>query len=237
MRTNMGSLCAGLAIVVACAAWGVSFAGDDEGAFDSAEVKELAARSARLSVDDELALAKRIGRSVTAKLLTPAEAAWRKHEALRGRSDAGLARILNRGAFEGVVSPRGGGAYWSFTKRSNSYDEWPQIELQQWSFMSGFYGSNFGSVVRLSGADSVESVDLAKVPEDLKLGVAELDESRRRARGERPKAEKGGVYVVRAVMWDECDVLAAFEVVDLDAYGATIAWILLKSFDTPIRKR
>lgn len=250
-------------LVVAAAAWRIASAQDaaDE-AFDTPEVKELAARADALKLDDELALLNRMRRSFDAKLLAPAESAWKGRENLRGRGDAGLARILERGPFDGIVTPRGGGAYWSFTKRSNDYGKSPQLELQRGTFSTGFYGTNFGLVVRVADGD-LGAVDAAGVPEDLRLEVEALrakcftygpapkpapGQGGRGGGGgggdrewkndvERPKAEVGGVYVVRSVLWDECDVLAAFEVVSMDAYGATIAWRVLKTFDVPKRKR
>jgi len=224
MRLATTLLGIGLGALAATAALNASFAGETEDAvFDSPEVQELATRAEALKVDDQIALVQRIRRSLEGKLLTPSADAWKGFEDLRSRSDAGLARILDRGPFEGLVSPRGGGAYWSFSKRSNSYDQWPQIELQKWSFSTGFYGSNSGIVVRLDA-------DLLATAEDVCTKA-------RSGRRDRPKAETGGIYAVRAVMWDECDVLAAFQVVDMDTRGVTIAWRVIRTFDVPKRKR
>src|SRR6185436_13631471 len=127
---SLKSVVLGLGIVVAALALRAAFAEDaSDGAFDSPAVKELGEKAGALKLDDEIALMKRIQRSLTTRLLTPPEEAWRGFDELRGRSDAGLARILHRGLFAGMVTPREGGAYWSFTKRSNSYDESPQLEL------------------------------------------------------------------------------------------------------------
>jgi hypothetical protein len=234
MRAGLVLVAVGLGLVAFAASLRASFAADDEGAFDSPAVKQLAEQADGLKIDDEIALMKRIQRSLDTRLLTPQEEAWRGFEDLRGRTDAGLARILHRGLFEGMVSPRGGGCYWSFTKRSNNYNDWPQIELQQGKFSSGFYGSNFGYVVRLESAKLL-TIREEDVSEELRLPADQMRE--RRSGRDNPKAEAGGVYVVRAVMDDECDVLAVFQVVALDSYGATIAWRVLKTYDVPHRKR
>jgi hypothetical protein len=234
MRAGLVLAAAGLGLAAFAASLRASFAGDDEEEFDSPAVQQLAEQAGRLKIDDEIALMRRIQRSLDTRLLTPPEEAWTGFEELRSRTDAGLARLLHIKQFDGVVSPRGGGAYWSFSKRSNSYDEWPQLQLQQESFGSGFYGGTVGFVVRLDRAKLL-ALREDDVPAELKLPAEEMHA--RRDKRERPKAEAGGVYVVRAVMNDACDVLAAFQVVSLDAYGATIAWRMLKEYEVPHRKR
>jgi len=254
----MGSTCR--TILVAAALLGgaalvrATFAQDpaDE-AFDPPAVKELAARAEALPIDDRLALLQRIRRSFDRDLLVPPEAAWKGFESLRGRTDAGLARILERGLFSGIVSPREGGAYWSFTKRSNSYNDEPQIELQNGSFSTGFAGADTGFVVRLENVPLL-SADESSVPDVLRGAPDDVNAAARGTRrapssggaggaggDSRPvrdaKAEAGAVYAVRAVMWDRRDVLAAFQVVTLDARGATIAWRLLRTYDVPNLKR
>jgi len=243
MRTRNVALALGLLAVAATLR--LSFAGDAaDDAFDSPEVKEIAARVDAMKVDDVLAVVKRARKSLDVKLLTPPESAWQGRENLRGRAEAGVARILTRGLLDGFVTPREGGAYWSFTKRSNSYNDSPQLELQQGRFGTGFYGSNSG-IVRRQGNGDLGAIDASSVSEDLVAPPDQLYAAVRSRTAEQRKiddetnrkAEVGGVYVVRAVMWDECDVLAAFEVVSMDAYGATIAWRVLKVYDVPKRQK
>ena len=76
-----------------------------------------------------------------------------------------MARILPRGRFDALIERRGGGAYWSFVKRDNSYDKEPDLELQQGMFMSGFYGGNEGRLLDL-GEMPLEDVeaDPARAP-------------------------------------------------------------------------
>jgi len=227
----------GLGALAATAALRASFADDAaDSAFDSPEVKELAARADALKLDDEIALVQRIRRSLDVKLMTPSAEAWKGFEDLRGRNDAGLARILDRGPFNGIVSMREGGAYWSFSKRSNSYDDWPQIELQQWNFSTGFAGADTGIVARLD-ARTLAGVSESGLDAGLVAPAEDVYAKARSGRSDRPKAEKGGIYAVRSVIWDKCDVLAAFQVVDTDTRGATIAWRVIRTFDVPTRKR
>lgn len=202
--------------------------------FDSAAVKELAARAEALPLDDRIALVRRVRQSVAETLLTPDAAAWKGFEDLRGRRDAGLARILEGGLFEeGLLPQRGGGAYWSFTRRSHSYDEHPQIELQQRRFSSGFHGGACGIVATLE-ARSVRDVTEGDVPVPF---AGTPDDVRKADRGGRwnPEAKTGQVYVVRTLSEDEFDVLAAFQVVARDDLGLTIAWRILREYDVPRR--
>jgi len=237
MRLAATLIGAALGALAATAALRASFAEDAaDAAFDSPQVKELAARADELKLDDEVSLLKRIRRSLDVKLLTPPADAWKGFEDLRNRTDAGLARILNRGPYVGIVSPREGGAYWSFSKRSNDYDDCAELTLQLWTFGSGFNGGDAGRVVRihcLKLSDAAES----DVPSDLLGPPQEFDKMVHSARRDCPKAETGLVYAVRSVNWDESDVLAAFQVVDLDTRGATIAWRILRTFDVPKRTR
>ncbi len=69
------------------------------------------------------------------------------------KPDTGYGRILESGRFEGVVSMRGGGAYYSFATKSNSYDREPDLCLAQGQLSSGFYGGSSGFVVNLGGVD------------------------------------------------------------------------------------
>ena len=235
MRRSSWIVAVGLGAAVAAGALRSVLAGDDEeGAFDSEPVRELAAKADALSVDDEMALMRRLRRSMDRRLLTPSAESWKGFEGLRERTDAGLARILERGLYEGFVSPRCGGAYWSFTKRSNDYDHEPQLELQKGSFGSGFYGGTAGIVRRMERGD-ILSIEKTSVPEDMRAAAAEVKTAARAQRKDRPKAEAGGLYAVRAVMPGECDVLAAFQVIAVDAKGATIAWRLLERYETPPR--
>ncbi len=62
------------------------------------------------------------------------------------RENALAFRIFPRGLLENKISVRGGAAYYSFTSKSNDYNETLQIELQNSDFSVGFYGANFGFI-------------------------------------------------------------------------------------------
>jgi hypothetical protein len=206
-----------------------------DAAFDTAAVKELAEKGSKLSVDERVGLIRRLKRDLSRTLLTVPESAWAGWDDLRSGTQGGLTRLVERGLFEeGLLIPRGSGCYWSFTKRSHSYNEHPQIELQQWRFSSGFYGGAFGLVRRLE-AKNVRDVSESSVPSPL---AGTLEEARKvggNSSGETRETAVGDVYAVRAVSSGEFDVLAAFQVIAKDDLGVTIAWRVLKQWDVPPR--
>lgn len=154
---------------------------------------------------------------------------------LLGDADGGICRILNRGQ-SGLVSLPGGGAYFSFTSRSNSYDKEPDLELQGWAFRSGFAGGDVGVVVKLD-RPSVDVVTLSALPQLLRAESATAFERAARARSVKaPEAVVGGVYAVRSVRWGKSDLIAAFEVLDRGEYGISFVWTLLETRPTPTRR-
>jgi hypothetical protein len=167
------------------------------------------------------------------RLLAPAPK-WlsRKPE----RANAGVNRILNRGRFEQVTLVRGGGAYFSFSTESNDFDHAPDLGLEQWSFYSGFSGSNFG-IVEVLPVDSLDGVTMQAVPSELlTMPAASLYDATRRVRRPRPPAMVGKVYVIRSVRWGRSDLIAAFEVLERDKDGVTFAWKVVKTLPIPERR-
>jgi hypothetical protein len=184
-----------------------------------AELKRLA----EWSVKDLVALREGIDAMLVERLTKPS----REHVAtVAGMPDVDVARIVQRGLLSGVKEPRGGGAYFSFTTKSHSYNEKPDIELQNGYFTSGFAGGDFGMVY------SVDARSVADVTEKHYPGLFKLDprEFYKQGRGirQKPNAEKGVVYVIRSIRWGSTDLIAAFEVLDVDAYTVTFAWRLMR---------
>src|SRR5690349_16718769 len=62
-------------------------------------------------------------------------------------------KILPREMFDferNELNVRGGGAFYSFVKKSHSYNEIPQLELEKNDNLSvGFYGANYGFIADL----------------------------------------------------------------------------------------
>lgn len=167
--------------------------------------------------------------------------------------DTGLARILPREKYREKLTLREGGAYYSFTKLSNSYDRHPQIGLEQEQLSTGFAGADFGFLVSL-GDVPLESAGLdhestqylaALVPPTAEPEARE--QQRRSGYGFAigPHRYKGrlpvivnGTYILRCISYEDSDVLVAFRVVRQDADGSVILlWKKLREFSTPYLTR
>jgi hypothetical protein len=144
-------------------------------------------------------------------------------------------RILNRGLFEGSDLPRGGGAYFSFTERSNDYNDSVHLGMELWQFRSGFAGGDVGVVVEVP-AKGIREVSAKDTPAKLRLAANKF-EAHCRVAATQPRAAPGQLYIVRAVRWDEHDIVVAFEVLQKDRYGVTFAWKILNRQPAPKRSR
>ncbi len=68
------------------------------------------------------------------------------------QENANVFRLLPREKYDkDVFKIRGGGAYYSFTKQSHSYNDIPQISLEQNYLSVGFYGASYGFMTDLGG--------------------------------------------------------------------------------------
>ena len=163
--------------------------------------------------------------------------------------DTGLARLLPREKYREKLNIREGGAYYSFTKLSNSYDHDPQIGFAQDSIDTGFAGADFGFLVSL-GDIPLESIGLdnecvqylaAFTPPN---ALPEAREQQQRSSSgfvvgrnryiRRLPVTVGGSYVLRSISYDESDVLVAFRIVRRDADGSLILlWKKLREFSVP----
>jgi hypothetical protein len=165
-----------------------------------------------------------------------------------------VSRLLPREKYDkDFFIVRGGGSYYSFTKQSHSYDQTPQIGLEQNTLKVGFYGASYGFIANL-GVISLSELD--EKTENLgyllnyQVSTEETD-ARNEYRRISGKFEQGGInytnrlpvsvggsYVLRAISFDEADVLVAFKVYRQDADGSLIIfWKLIKNFDVPKMNR
>lgn len=241
MKRSLAVTFGAAALIVAGAGVGLSLAGefDDppDAAFDTAAVRDLADRASKLTTDEQLGLVRRLRRGLSKTLLTPSDEAWKGYEDLRDRTDAGVTRILQRGLYaEGDLLGRGGGCYFSFTKRSHDYGQHPQVELQRWKFSTGFYGGAGGMVLTVPGSD-VRTVSEDTLPAACRADAGTVVSAGRNDRSEADEAAVGKMYAVRAISNDQFDVLAVFQVLAKDDHGVTIAWRVLRTWDPPKRAR
>lgn len=176
------------------------------------------------------------------------------------RLGARIFKILPRGMFEGPwnaykdeenpLGIREGGAYYSFSTGSHSYNRIPQIGLEKGMFAAGgFYGANYGFMIDLGAIDlqdaSIESEALRflydYVPPRLEVDIRK--EQRKSHQYEtggvkfsgRLAAAEGHSYLLRAISFGEADKLVAFRVHRIESNGsAIIVYKTLKDYDTPI---
>lgn len=170
-----------------------------------------------------------------------------------GRQDAQAFKILPRGMFEyekNELSVRGGGAYYSFVKRSHSYNDIPQIELQKNNLLVGFYGANFGFITDL-GETPLSEISRESPAVNFLINYQPPNDERT-ARNEFYKIGRGfevdGVkykrtlpavvghtYLLRAISFGEADVLVALKVHRKNADGSLIIfWKLIEDFEKPL---
>jgi hypothetical protein len=168
-----------------------------------------------------------------------------------GGPDTGLIRLLPRPQREeeSKLSIRGGGAYYSFIRKTHEYGYGSDIELQNGYFSVGFAGADYGFLANI-GNVPLESVNLESPGVEFLSSMktpyrlAEAREQQKRSSGGFEKdgiiykrdisAVVGNTYVLRSVNYDSSDVLISFRVVRKDNDGSLILlWRMLRQFPGP----
>ncbi len=157
-------------------------------------------------------------------------------------------RLLPREKYDtNIFKVRGGGSYYSFTKQSHSYNDTPQISLEQNYLGVGFAGADYGFIADLGklSLDSVEQTAEAKFLFDYTPPKFEpeirVEERRSRDYTEneinfknRVPVTVGNIYLLRAISFREADTMVAFKIHRQDADGSLIIfWKLLRNFERP----
>jgi RNA polymerase sigma-70 factor (ECF subfamily) len=206
-----------------------------------------------LSTDELIARREALSARATKMILDVPESldpAFAKYALQR---DGGLARIAERSRWDSLLSIDGGGAFWSFTQRSNDYQKEAQLAFEQGRFSSGFGGADCGYVLdlgetaldqvseraRLASLDEHDQKsfeflrDLSAVPASddpaaLEIGAQDRWRAAQELKLFGAPAAIGHSYLVRCVHRGRQDVLAAFQVLARDEGGLTIAWKILR---------
>lgn len=144
---------------------------------------------------------------------------------------------------------RDGGSMYSFTRLTHEYGYGSDLSLERGQFGVGFAGADYGFITNL-GDVPLESITL-DTPEAKRLGAYARARQESDARSEKRRfnagAEIDGVkvksrvpmqanstYLLRAINYDQADVLVAFKVVEIDSEGTPlILWKRLKRYSTP----
>ena len=167
--------------------------------------------------------------------LAPSEEDRATYAEFLSQADTGLIRLLPREKFDTAVytdekktiTMRGGGAYYSFARKTHEYGQGSDISLERDHLKSGFVGGNFG-ILTLVGEVPLESVTLeTPVAQAMAMPVAD----KRRSNQDRLPLKSNATYLLRSVDSSRSDVLVAFRVIRQETDGsAVILWKLLKSF-------
>jgi len=189
-------------------------------------------------------------------LLAPSPQDRLDHEDFLKQSKTGLIRLLPREVYDwriyntpNQIEMRGGGAYFSFTRRSHQYGYGSDLELDHNKFMVGFAGADYGMLIRLGDVplDSIQEDD----PRLIYMANYKPPVKEEEARSEAQEFSKGrdvdgfiyrrtvpakaqSTYLLRSINYRVGDVLVAFRVSRFDGNrSAIIAWKLLRSYSTP----
>jgi len=211
--------------------------------------------SINATAQDRAALEKEIGalreqlKQKEAELLAPSAGDRVAFADFLRQPNTGLARLMPRETYRDKFTIREGGAYYSFARLSNSYDDNPQIGFEQGKLHTGFAGADFGFLCSL-GDVPLEGVGLeSEGVQYLAEFAAPTAEASAREQyrkigqgfaignhfytGYLP-ATVGHTYVLRSISYRESDVLVAFRIVRKDTDGSVvILWKKLKEFPIP----
>jgi hypothetical protein len=178
-------------------------------------------------------------------VLSPAENDVRLAE----KQGLNVFRLMPREVYDGKLDIRGGGAYYSFTRKTHEYGYGSDIELQQGNLSVGFAGADYGFIFDLGETpladvtkETNEVIFLAgyKPP----TIMTEVRSEQAKARNyevnniiykENLPAVVGNTYVLRSINFRNSDVLVALKIHRKDTDGSlVIFWKMLETFEKPL---
>src|SRR5262245_20411543 len=155
---------------------------------------------------------------------------------------------MPRESLDGVLSTRGGGAYYSFIRLTREYGYGSDLSLERGDFRVGFAGADFGLLVSLGNADFEAVTADHPAVKYLANFVAPTSEpeAREQYRSSGQGFQENGffyrysvaaavntTYAVRSVGYGDSDTLVVFRVTRQETDGSLIVlWRLLKWFST-----
>jgi hypothetical protein len=181
-----------------------------------------------------------------ATLLAPSDEDRKAHAEFLAQPDTGLVRLLPREQWDGKLSTRGGGSYYSFSLRSNEYGRATDIGLEQGRLKVGFAGADFGFIADLGDVPlETVSTETQAVQFMAAFEVPSAEGAARRAGRQFHPARREGdwdyvrslpanagrTYALRSIVYHDSDVLVAFRLLRKDADGSVVLlWKMLKKF-------
>ena len=213
----------------------------------------LAQADARAEAAAEIESLRAQIKSREAALLATSEEDRKAYAEFLAQKDAGLVRLLPREKWDGKLSTRGGGAYYSFTKLTHEYGYDTDISLEQDYLSVGFAGASFGFMTNLGDvpletlSEEAEAVRFmasyqtpSPEPEARKAQrlFAEGAHSGEWTYRSHLPVVVGSTYALRSVNYETSDVLVVFRVVRKDADGSVVLlWKLLRKYPKPSLER
>jgi len=215
---------------------------------------ELAQADARAQAAAEIESLRAQIKAKEAVLLAPSNEDRKAYALFLAQPGTGLVRLLPREKWDGVLSTRGGGAYYSFTLRSHEYGRGTNVGLEQDYIGAGFGGADFGFMSNVgdvpletlsTGDEAVHFAAAFKAPTaeaDARAAHRSFWEPGRREgdfvyKGRLP-VSVGSTYVVRSILYSDSDTLLAFRVLRKDSDGSVVLlWKILQEFQKPTLER
>jgi hypothetical protein len=189
-----------------------------------------------------------------AVLLAPSDEDRKTYAEFLSQPQTGLVRLLPRERWNGKLSTRGDGAFYSFARATQEYGYGSDLMMEQDQFRVGFAGADFGFMVNL-GNVPVETLtaeaEALQFMASFKTPAAE-PEARAAYRQFGADGQQAGTwtyksslpvftnntYALRSVNYDSSDVLVVFRVVRKDFDGSVVLlWKLLEKYPKPALQR
>ena len=196
------------------------------------------------------------------QFLSPSAEDLSAHAAFLSQPETGLVRLLPRELYDSdtynknkkTITMRGGGAYYSFLRRTHEYGYGSDIQLSSGNLSVGFAGADYGMLVSLGeiGLDEITVEDpraafISSHNPSPREPKARLDAQQFAGKGiivddveyrNRVPVKVNNTYLLRSIGYRVSDVLVAFKVVNQDTDGSVIlAWKLLKKYPVPTLAR
>ena len=192
------------------------------------------------------------------RFLAPSEEDFAAYAEFLHQPQTGLIRLLPREVYDDYavrqngkksLTVRGGGAYYSFSRKTHEYGYGSDISLEQNYLKVGFAGLDYGMLLKLDELplEKLTSED----PRLSSLASYKTPTDEREARSEQQRFSKGDMvngalyqsrlpleldttYALRSINYSSADVLVAIRTVRKDTDGSVIiAWKLLEEYPKP----
>jgi hypothetical protein len=207
-------------------------------------IKDIEAKRAELAVLEQ-------------KVLAVADSDRSEFAGFLSQPKTGIIRLLPRETYDGnakrALAIRGGGAYYSFVRKTHEYGYGSDIELAQENLSVGFAGADYGLLLNLGDVsldqvandhvatrallDYTPPVREAEVRAEFRKLWQGIELSGFTFKGRIP-AKVSNTYLLRSISMDTSDTLVVFRVVRKDTDGSLIlVYKVLKTFPKPKMER